>query len=151
MTNDLPRLTQFTALSAPARAGFSLFAWVIITGDVLISLEEFTKLLRDETDVRLSIVGPWAADVVAAENRFRLNVSVTRFAEKNGKACAPWNAVHASVRDGTSACKCVPLLSDFGSRWFLFLICRVSPFVLRHVACSSSPHVLLCVSPAVRS
>lgn len=39
------------------------------------SLEEFTRLLREETDVRLSIVGPWAADIVAAENNFRLNVS----------------------------------------------------------------------------
>lgn len=39
-----------------------------------ISLEEFTRLLREETDVRLSVVGPWAADIVAAENNFRLNV-----------------------------------------------------------------------------
>ncbi|CAM9415901.1 unnamed protein product, partial [Laminaria digitata] len=36
------------------------------------TLEEFTKLLREETDVRLSIVGPWAAEVVAVENKFRI-------------------------------------------------------------------------------
>lgn len=37
-------------------------------------MEEFTKLLREETEVRLSLVGPWAAEVVALENRFRLQV-----------------------------------------------------------------------------
>ncbi|CAB1111847.1 unnamed protein product [Ectocarpus sp. CCAP 1310/34] len=36
------------------------------------TMEEFTKLLREETEVRLSLVGPWAAEVVALENRFRL-------------------------------------------------------------------------------
>ena len=40
----------------------------------VVRLEEFTKLLREETDVRLSIVGPWAAEVVAVENKFRLQV-----------------------------------------------------------------------------
>lgn len=39
-------------------------------------MEEFTKMLRDEADVRLSIIGPWAADLVALENKFRIDVSV---------------------------------------------------------------------------
>lgn len=43
------------------------------------SLEEFTKLLREETEVRLSLVGPWAAEIVAVENKFRLDVSVLHF------------------------------------------------------------------------
>ena len=38
----------------------------------MFRLEEFTKLLREETEVRLSLVGPWAAEVVSVENRFRL-------------------------------------------------------------------------------
>ncbi|CAN0317796.1 unnamed protein product, partial [Discosporangium mesarthrocarpum] len=36
------------------------------------SLDEFKKMLREETDMRLTLVGPWAAEVVAAENAFRL-------------------------------------------------------------------------------
>lgn len=32
-------------------------------------------LLREETDVRLTLVGPWAAAVVALENKSRLEVS----------------------------------------------------------------------------
>eukprot|EP00752_Nemacystus_decipiens_P018678 g16744.t2 len=36
------------------------------------TMEEFTKLLREETEVRLGLVGPWAAEIVSLENRFRL-------------------------------------------------------------------------------
>lgn len=39
------------------------------------SLDEFKKMLRDETDMRLSVVGPWAAEIVGLENRFRLQAS----------------------------------------------------------------------------
>ncbi|CAM9636480.1 unnamed protein product, partial [Phaeothamnion confervicola] len=35
-------------------------------------LDQFRTMLRQESEMRLGLVGPWAAEIVAAENKFRV-------------------------------------------------------------------------------